>query len=224
MSARCTNDSEQVAAGAFGQWLSEMRAALRGEGGTDVPCGDCVGCCVSSYYIPVRSQDKDAIAAIPADQLIHAPGQPSGHFMMGYREDGTCPMLNCGKCSIYHARPQTCRDYDCRIFAAAGIDAGSSDKDVINHRVRSWRFTYESADEEKSHEAIRTAATFIQTNAASFPGKRAPTAPTGIAVLAVKSYAIFLSGTWAERPAAEVAAAIVDASGKFDAAGQASAD
>jgi uncharacterized protein len=209
------NTSTTVAAGSFGSWLMQTRAVLRGDAGSDVPCGDCVGCCVSSYYIPIRPADRQA--AIPAKHLVVAPGQTAGHAMMGYLPDGTCPMLSAGKCSIYASRPQTCRDYDCRIFAAAGIDAGGEDKAVINRRVRQWRFNYSTAEEREAHVAIKAAANFVRTRGASFPGGRAPTAPTGIAVLAIKSYAVFLNRRLASQSDAQIALAIVKASGEFDA-------
>src|SRR5262245_32601072 len=97
----------QVAAGPFLKWLDEFRASLRGNGGTDVPCGECVGFFVSSYSILVRPEDKAARAAIPADLLVAAPGLPKGHKVMGYYTDGTCPMLSDRKCTIYTSRPQT---------------------------------------------------------------------------------------------------------------------
>jgi Fe-S-cluster containining protein len=206
-----------VAAGPFSEWLAQTRASLRGEGGTDVPCGNCVGCCVSSYFIPVRPEDTQALAVIPVDLLVTAPGQKNGHRMMGYREDGTCPMLNVGKCSIYQQRPQTCRDYDCRIFAAAGIDAGSADKHVINKRVREWRFTYDTDADRSAHNAVLAAANFIKNKKASFPGGRAPTAPTGIAVLAIKVYSLFLNKDSQASSEAEIAGAIIKASREFDA-------
>jgi Fe-S-cluster containining protein len=207
-----------VAAGSFGTWLLQARAALRGESGSDVPCGDCVGCCVSSYFIPVRPKDTGAIAKIPAELLVRSPGAGGGHAMMGYLEDGTCPMLKSSKCSIYHDRPQTCRDYDCRIFAAAGIDAGGADKHVINRRVHEWRFEYESDAQVLAHNAIRRTADFVQRYKSSFPGGRAPTAPTGIAVLAIKTYSVFLAADIDSKSATEIALAIIDASGAFDAA------
>jgi uncharacterized protein len=206
-----------VAAGPFGTWLSQFRASLRGEGGTEVPCGDCVGCCVSSYFIMVRPADEQARVAIPAKLLVSAPGLAVGHKMMGYRPDGTCPMLTAGKCSIYEQRPQTCRDYDCRVFAAAGIDAGDKDKSVINQRVREWRFTYPAEADRMMHDAVQMAAAFIKENSASFPGGRAPTAPTGIAVLATKVYTVFCDPDIKTKSDAEIATAIVNASREFDA-------
>ena len=89
-----------IAAGAFGAWLEEARESLHGNRGSDVPCGDCVGCCVSSYFIPVRPEDKDALDTSPARYLVNAPNEPRGQWLMGYREDGTCPMLSDNKCTI----------------------------------------------------------------------------------------------------------------------------
>src|SRR5262245_9758236 len=99
--SRKNYEYEAIPAGPFGTWLAETRAALQGDGGTNVPCGDCVGCCVSSYFIPIRPQDSRARAAIPIKWIVEAPNQPAGHSMMGYLDDGTCPMQNAGKCSIY---------------------------------------------------------------------------------------------------------------------------
>jgi hypothetical protein len=211
-----TLTQDMIAAGAFGAWLEQARDSLHGNRGADVPCGDCVGCCVSSYFIPVRPEDKDALDTIPAKYLVNAPNEPRGQWLMGYREDGTCPMLVDRKCTIYGQRPQTCRDYDCRVFAAAGIDAGGDDKIVINRRVHAWRFTYPSAADVAAHEAVKAAAAFIATKRESFPGGRAPTAPTGIAVLALKVYSVFMDPPVGARPDADIALAIIAASREFD--------
>ena len=80
--------AQTVAAGPFGTWLAQARASLRGDVGADVPCGDCVGCCVSSYYIPVRREDKEALALIPAHHLVQAEGSPQGNLLMDYLPDG----------------------------------------------------------------------------------------------------------------------------------------
>jgi Fe-S-cluster containining protein len=215
--ALVSDASNTVAAGPFGAWLAAFRASLHGKGGTDVPCGDCDGCCVSSYSILVRPEDKQALSAIPAGLLANAPSLGPGIKAMGYLPNGKCPMLSAGKCSIYAARPQTCRDYDCRIFAAAGIEAGV-DKLVINRRVRAWRFTYPTDADRVAHNAVLAAALFIRENKLSFPGGRAPTAPSGIAVLAIKSYAVFLAEAVTEESALDTAAAIIKASREFDTA------
>jgi Fe-S-cluster containining protein len=211
-------DERSVAAGPFGNWLAQFRASLRGNQGSEVPCGDCTGCCISSYSIQVRPRDERARARLPAQLLVRAPGFPSGHLTMAPHADGVCPMLNAGRCTIYQDRPQTCLDYDCRIFTAAGVEAG---KTVIDRRVRQWRFTYPTQSDRRAHDAVLAAAWFIRHKRESFAANRAPTAPTGIAVLAVKTYGVFLQGTVEPRTDAELAAAIVAASQAFDAGLQA---
>lgn len=208
-----------IDAGAFGAWLAEFRESLRGHGGTHVPCGECVGCCVSSYSILVRPEDTQALAAIPAHLLTRVSSFGAGVKAMGYLPDGRCPMLQAGQCSIYSHRPQTCRDYDCRVFAAAGIDAGDT-KPVINQRVREWRFTYASEQDRAAHRAVRAAATFILEHHAEFPEQRLPKNPSGIAVLAVKCHEVFLDDTLARRSAEDVASAIANASRRFDESAQ----
>lgn len=209
-----------VAAGPFSQWLRQARRSLSGNEGSEVPCGDCVGCCVSSYSVQLRPEDHRAIARIPVNIVVSAPGFPSGHLTMRALPNGSCPMLDAGKCSIYRDRPQTCLDYDCRIFAAAGIDAGGEDKAVINKRVREWRFTYPTQSDRREHEAVRSAASFIRERSDSF-AVRVPTAPMGIAVFAIKAYTVFLDRSPETRSATEVAAAIMAAVRTFDTAGTA---
>jgi len=133
---------------------------------------------------------------------------------MAPRPDGVCQMLDAGKCTIYADRPQTCLDYDCRIFTAAGLEAG---KTVIDRRVRQWRFTYPTRADREAHDAVLAAASFIRSKRGSFPANRAPTAPTGIAVLAIKVYDMFLDPGAVSRSDTEIATAIVEASRTFDA-------
>lgn len=198
-------------AGHFGAWLTAFRASLRGTGGTDVPCGDCVGCCVSSFSILVRPEDTRALKAIPAELLTDATALGAGVKAMGYLPGGACPMLDEQRCGIYDSRPQTCRDFDCRVFAAAGIESG---KAAIDARVRAWRFSYASAAEQAMHAAIRSAATFIREHRARFPELRLPKNPSGVAVLAVKTYEVFLHVDG--RDAEALANAIVSAAQVFD--------
>jgi hypothetical protein len=205
-------DAAPIAAGEFGAWLRQMQSVFRGERAADVPCGDCVGCCVSSYFIHVRQEDGAARARIPPRHLVPAPGLPAGTMLLGFAADGSCPMLAATRCSIYAERPRTCRDYDCRIFAAAGIDAGGPDKSTINARVRAWVFSYASDADARAHRAVRAAASFIRANASHFPGGRVPTNESELAVLAIKVHAVFLRREVETASPASVAAAIVEAS------------
>ena len=144
-----------IDAGPFGAWLDEVRAAVRGERDAVVPCGECTACCTSSQFVHVEADETDTLAHIPAELLFDAPGFPDGHVLMGYDERGHCPMLVDGRCSIYEHRPRTCRSYDCRVFAAAGV---LPDAPAIAARVAEWRFSYPTAQHEAAHAAVKTAA------------------------------------------------------------------
>lgn len=164
-------------AGEFSSWLTGMQAALRGEGGSDVPCNGCTACCTSSQFVLIEPDERDALNHIPAALLFPAPRRPRGHVVLGYDERGHCPMLVDGRCSIYEHRPRACRTYDCRVFPAAGIDA---DQPVIARRAQRWRFTYAAPADHDGHEAVRAAAVSLR--------ERHPTATaTELAVRAVSS-------------------------------------
>lgn len=200
------------AAGPFSQWLRAMRGALAGSSGMDVACGDCRGCCTSSYFIKVRAHEKAALEHIGADNLRPAPGATNGNLLMGFDEHGHCFMFVDGGCSIYPHRPETCRTYDCRVFTAAGMSAGP-DKSEINDRIASWRFEYPDTRDHDEHRAVTAAANFIRQHVIRFPGGRVPSRPSEVAVLAVKTYEVFLDPPSSD---AEIAAAIIAASRDFD--------
>ncbi|MEO7774392.1 MAG: YkgJ family cysteine cluster protein [Steroidobacteraceae bacterium] len=193
-----------------------MLDVLRGSAAADVPCGTCTGCCTSSYHLLIRQSDRAAVAALGERWLLEAPGLQPGESLLGFHANGHCPALEPTGCSIYARRPVTCRDYDCRVFAAADIDAGGADKTVINARVRSWRFEHETVHALETQAAVRAAATFIRSQREAFPGGRAPTSPTGIAVLALKAYGVFLEPVNEQRSSEEIARAMIEASRRFD--------
>jgi len=205
-----------VAAGPFTAWLAAFRAALRGDTGNDVPCGDCTGCCTSGYSLQLRPTDARALAVVPVQWLVESPAFAPGQKTLPPRADGSCQMLESGRCTIYAQRPQTCLDYDCRVFAAAGIDAGGAGKAVINRRVRAWQFDYPSDDDRRAHEAVRAAAAFIRKAGDGSAGIRVPLAPMGVAVLAVKVCDVFLDPAQAALGDATLGRAVVEAAREFD--------
>jgi Fe-S-cluster containining protein len=162
---------------------------------------------VSSYPIPLRPSDRVAQDQVPEEFVLHASMRP-GHMLMGFRDDGSCPFL-CGRaCSIYRDRPQTCRDYDCRIFAAAGRTP-AGERPTIRERVMAWRFTYPAPDDLLEAAAVRRAADFIDANKDRFPVEVRVATPVATAVVAVKTYELFL-GQFVQPPegGVEVAALI----------------
>lgn len=163
------NASEGTAdldAGDFTTWLGMIELSIRTGAESDVPCGSCTACCTSGQFVHIAPDEVATIAAIPAPLLFPAPGAPPGHVLLGYDENGHCPMLIDGACSIYEQRPRTCRAYDCRVFAATGVTP-DADKPAIAARVSRWRFTFADG------KAIATATALRERAAAIEPGPSA---------------------------------------------------
>ncbi|HYH50228.1 MAG TPA: YkgJ family cysteine cluster protein [Acidimicrobiia bacterium] len=177
------SDPSDLPAGDFGAWLTTMQAALRGETDADVPCGGCSACCTASQFVQIGPEETDTLAHIPKALLFPAPGRSKGHFVLGYDERGHCPMLSEGRCSIYDHRPRTCRTYDCRIFAAAGLDVDAEDshKVEIARRSRRWRFDFPAEEDRRRHKAVRAAVRTVRA-----------TSVTHLAVRAIESCDEFL--------------------------------
>lgn len=216
-------EQQDLPAGDFSSWLRHTRNALLIETGTDVDCGECIACCRSSQFIHIRPEETRTLDRIRKDILVSAPRLPKGHVLLGYDKNGFCPMMVNGKCSIYEHRPLTCRNYDCRVFTAAGITAGDDDKARITHRVACWKFSYPTERDRDEHLAVQAAANFMRAHAECFPGGKIPSTPSQLAILAIKVYDVFLkkSGVSAKTARAsvdtEIADAIVEACRKFDA-------
>jgi Fe-S-cluster containining protein len=151
-----------LAAGGFGEWLDEMRAAVRGQRDADVPCDGCTACCTAGQFVHIGPDETATLARIPRRLLFPAPLMPEGHVLLPHDARGHCPMLVGGRCSIYEDRPRTCRTYDCRVFAATGIEP---DDGLIAEQAARWRFTYASDAERGRHEALRTTAVAIRERA-----------------------------------------------------------
>jgi Fe-S-cluster containining protein len=216
------SDDQDLAAGGFSAWLDASRYALAERAEADVPCAECNACCRSSYFIHIEPQETEALAHIPEEVLFAAPGHPEGHVLMGYDHRGHCPMLVDDACSIYEYRPRTCRNYDCRIFPAAGIDAAEDSKDLVAARAARWKFDHRSEREFQEHAAVQAAARFLRVHSEFFAGE-AGNNSTRTALFAIKVSDVFLQihDDYAESgllPSdAEIVAAVTQAIRKFDA-------
>jgi hypothetical protein len=182
----------RLPAGNFSEWLRDTEGSLRsGDGGTDVPCGGCTACCRSSMFIHIKPEETQTIRRIPRALLFPAPGRPTGHVLMGYNDKGHCPMLVDDKCSIYEYRPQTCRSYDCRVFAATGVPVDRQTQPDIEDRVESWVFDYGREESRGEHMLIQETAAFLQKNRDLFPPGSLPAQPVQLALLALRCYKLF---------------------------------
>jgi Fe-S-cluster containining protein len=214
---------QDLPAGCFSSWLRRTRLALVKENGADVPCGECNACCKSSYFIHIRPEEIRTLARINRKLLFPAPGLPKGNVLLGYDQNGCCPMLIDGKCSIYEHRPLTCRIYDCRIFTAVGIAAGEDDKTLITQHIRRWKFSYPTERDRDQHSAVQAAAKFLRERAECFPSGQVPGNSSQLAILALKVYGVFLKDnnepgkTGRVASDIEVANAIMEVNEKFEA-------
>src|SRR5581483_4232368 len=170
-------------AGDFAPWLAAMVAALRSGGPVEVPCGGCTACCTSSQFVHIEPDEADTLAHIPPELLFPAPGRPTGPVLLGYDERGHCPMLRQGRCTIYEHRPRTCRTYDCRVFAATGldVDAEGDRKAPVARQAARWRFAFPTAEDRRRRAAVRAAVRSLHA-----------TSVTGLAVRAVEAHEEFL--------------------------------
>ncbi len=182
-------DERDLDAGRFSEWLRQTLAALAEETSADVPCGDCNACCRTSHFIHVRPEEKRARLRLPRELLFPAPGLPAGNLVLGYDQEGRCPMLVGGRCTVYADRPLACRTYDCRIYAATGV---APDREAIAEQVRRWRFSYTSREDRDLHAAVRDAVRFMREHPECLPGVAARAQPVRVAVLAIAIHESFL--------------------------------
>jgi hypothetical protein len=93
------------------------------------------------------------------------------------------------------------------------MKAGGDDKSVINDRVARWRFSFPSEQDRAEQRAVNAAANFLRQHPVRFPGGHIPSRASEIAVLAVKTYQVFLDPPATD---AEISAALVQAALDFD--------
>jgi uncharacterized protein len=162
-----TRPDGSIDAGSFAAWRDEVVRALTSPDApeVDVPCGDCTACCSSSMFVHIGADESEALAHIPAQLLVAAPGAPAGSKVMGYDEHGRCPMLGEHGCTIYEHRPRTCRTFDCRVFAATGVPVEGADKVLIAERVAKWRFRIDSDDDREARARVVAAVELLRGEA-----------------------------------------------------------
>lgn len=205
MGERTTSDESELPAGEFSAWLRQMRGALRREHDADVPCGGCTACCTASQFVLIEPDEVATLARVPRELRFPAPRQPSGSLVLGYDEQGHCPMLVDGACSIYEVRPRACRTYDCRVLPAAGVDLTDRDKVLLAQRARRWRFSHPTERDRVEHDAVRAAAEFLVEHGDELPEGSVPASDTQRAVLAIEILETFLPAGPVDAAAVRVA-------------------
>ena len=184
--------TEKLDAGRFSSWLATMAGALRGDNGVDVPCGACTACCRSSQFVHIEPDEEDTLAHIPREVLFPAPKLPRGHVLMGYDQDGLCPMLDGDKCSIYLHRPRTCPVDDCRVFAVDNEGVEPAGKDLIARQVSRWQFRFPSKKDRIENDAARSAVRYLAVNSNELGDELEMTTPVQRTLLAIELHELFL--------------------------------
>jgi Fe-S-cluster containining protein len=174
---------------AFGSWLDAMLATLHDDVPADVPCGACNACCRTFHQLHIRPGEKRARKRLPREYLSAAPGLPPGYLLLGCTQAGACPVLVDGLCTIYQDRPLVCRTYDCRLYAATGVEP---DRAEIAAKVRRWSFSYPVPEDRERQDAVLAAVRFIRETPACVPGEAARRQPIRLATLAVVTHELFL--------------------------------
>jgi uncharacterized protein len=186
-----TEGAPPLQAGDFASWIGRLERAIRGADASEVPCDGCTACCRSGQFVHVAPDESDTLAHIPPELLFPAPLLPEGHRVLATAEEGNCPMLVDDRCSIYEHRPRACRTYDCRIFAATGVDVGIRQK-AVARRVARWQFTFESEADQAERDACQAAAVYLNRRADYW--EPSPPSPTRLAAGAVIVRELFLAG------------------------------
>jgi uncharacterized protein len=184
---------DELDAGEFSSWLNEVTSALRGDRSSDVPCAGCTACCTASQFIHVGPAETQALARIPPEFLFPAPGLPPGHVIIGYDDFGRCPLVGGAGCSIHDDRPHACRAYDCRLFAAVGIEPADESQSEVARQSRRWRFALPTQLDRDLQGAVRAAAEFLAAHGARLPDEDVPRNATQLAVLALEIHDVFLA-------------------------------
>lgn len=175
----------------FAGWLRATLDTLLRDAPADVPCGPCNACCRTFHQLHIRPGEKGARKRLPREYLTVARGLPPGYLLLGYTDDGACPVLVGGRCTIYEDRPLVCRTYDCRLYAATGVEP---DRAEIAAQVRRWRFAYPEPEDRELQEAVLAALAFIRRTPSCLPSEAARRQPIRLATLAVVAHELFRPG------------------------------
>ncbi len=185
-----TEDAPPLEAGPFAAWADAMESVLREGAESEVPCDGCTACCRTFHFVDIGSDETETLGRIPTELLAPAPRRP-GHMVLGYDEQGRCPMLGDAGCSIYEHRPRSCRSYDCRVYPAAGLEPVGPTKVALRARVRRWRFDFRSDADEVAEQAVGAAAEWLRAHPEVAPGARTVD-DADLAALAVLVHRCFL--------------------------------
>lgn len=100
----------------------------------DVPCNGCTACCRDTA-ITVTDEEAERLGVEHTKIVM-------GRRVLAHQSDGACVFLEDDHCRIHAERPRTCRVFDCRRMALAGVTPGPMPH--IAERVRQWQIVIEN--------------------------------------------------------------------------------
>lgn len=97
-----------------------------------VPCGTCNACCRHAHLQAdlTETEAREFPDAVWCDGL--------GRWRLPKDSTGACAYLADGKCSIYHRRPASCREYDCRTYLVGANGVACNQREFAADCVRRW--------------------------------------------------------------------------------------
>jgi Fe-S-cluster containining protein len=128
-------DEKRVSPGSIAAWSQRRIQTARrfGQPGEmPVPCGSCNACCrVPDLLAELRpGEERDF------PEAVRDPD--TGDMVLPKRENGECVHLVDGRCSIYHRRPASCRNYDCRVYLVGLPPLNYGCKDHAVQTMKRW--------------------------------------------------------------------------------------
>lgn len=98
---------------------------------SNVDCSGCNSQCCRHYEVFCEKGDDPS--------LFTGISKETGEPILPRNEDGSCSHLTENGCGIYDRRPKTCRSYDCRPYAIAGVlDRTQSSGFHFNYALLQW--------------------------------------------------------------------------------------
>jgi hypothetical protein len=87
-------------------------------------------------------------------------------YVLPQTADGSCIHLIDGKCTIYAKRPYSCRIFDCRMYAMAGVNVG--DSPLLLEAIASWTIKFKTPKDREVLGVMRaTTARMIKAGVTS---------------------------------------------------------
>ena len=180
-----------------------MRAALRGERDSDVPCNGCTACCTSSQFVHIGPDETDTLAHIPAELLFPAPRLPRGHVRARLRR--ARPLPDADRRRVLDLRAPPADVSDLRLPRLPRRRVSNPTTKTGTGRATRAPLAVHRADTDRPRRRTTRCAPPPRTSASIAVTCREahlPTTATQLAVLAVELHDLFVAASPTSPPCA----------------------